>query len=186
MVTSRRFGVVRGGRSRTWRHGDLEVIAAAPDRAPFPVGRRVVEEDRWRVLGATPEWRPPPPEHPVRLHTALVFDRPAEPGEILVRGCCWHAVVVDLDAGRLVDPAVVASAWDAVAARSAREGVRRIALPLLGAVHGDLAPGVALQLLHDGLLATPPATLRHVWLQTPLRHACLVEQALARWGGAGG
>ncbi len=175
--------LIRGGRRTAWRHGHLEVVAAA--HAPFPVERRVVEEDRWRVLGADPAWRPSPPEHPVRLHTELVFDAPAAPGSVLRRGCAWHAVVVDLDAEPLVDPAAVAAALVTVAAWCDREGVRRLALPLLGAVHGDLSPARALALLHDGLLAQPPVSLRRVWLQAPLRHRAVTEQALAGWDGDG-
>jgi hypothetical protein len=186
MGTSRRFGLVRGGRARTWRRGRLEVVAATPDRPPFPVARRVLEEDRWRVLGASPEWRPPPPEHPVRLHTALLDDRAADLGTLLGRGSCWHAVVVDLDAERLVVPEVVASAWESIAARCARARIRSIAVPLLGTVHGDLAPDVALRLLSEGLLAEAPAVLQRVWLQVPLRHQRVVEQALAAWRTAQG
>jgi len=138
------------------------------------------------VLGASPEWRPPPPEHPVRLHTAMVFERPADPAQILSRGPCWHAVVVDLDAERLVDPATVAQAWSLLAGLCDRERVQSLAVPPLGAVHGDLAVREALQLLHDGLLVAPPAALRRVWLQVTLRHLVSVEKTLAAWGAESG
>ncbi|NCF10398.1 MAG: hypothetical protein GWP66_06925 [Gammaproteobacteria bacterium] len=184
MAVSPHLELIHGGRARTWRREGLEVVAAAPGRPPFSVERTVVEEDRWRVVGASPEWRPPPPEHPVRLHTSLVFEHAAEPGRILRQARRWHAVVVDVDAERLVDPAVVVRALAGIAALCDREAVRALALPLLGAVHGDLPPGEALSLLHDGLLAEPPASLRRVWLQVPLRHRVLAEQALAGWSRA--
>lgn len=184
MAGSPQLELIRGGCTDTWRRDALEVVAATPDRPPFDVERTVVEEDRWRVIGAAPEWRPPPPEHPVRLHTSLVFEQATEPGRILRQARRWHAVVVDLDAERLVDPAVVARAVAGIVALCCREGVRALALPLLGAVHGDLAPRHALRLLHDGLLADPPTSLRRVWLQVPLRHRVLAEQTLASWSRA--
>ena len=108
MAASPHLELVQGGCVNAWRRDGVEVVAATPDRPPFAVERTVVEEDRWRVVGASPEWRPPPPEHPVRLHTSLVFDRAIEPGRILCQRRRWHAVVVDVDAERLVDPRVVA------------------------------------------------------------------------------
>ena len=178
--------LLQGGRARAWHREGFEVVVATPDSPPFAVQRSVVEEDRWRVLGASPEWHPPAPEHPVRLHTALVSEQPTALGRILRRDTHWCAVVVDLDAERLVDGAVVAAAWAGIAGRCAREDVRRLAVPLLGAVHGDLAPRVALRLLHDGLLAVPPAPLRRVWLQVPPRHLEVAERTLASWAASGG
>ena len=173
--------LIAGGRRTIWRHGDLELVAAPPGEAPFPVERQVIEEDRWRVLGASPEWQPPPPEHPVRLHTALVFDTPAPLGRVLANGRRWHAMVVDLDSEPLVTADVVAAALAEVAALCRRHTVTRLALPLLGTVHGDLDPHRALEILHDAFLVTPPATLRRVWLRAPQRHQFVIEQALARW-----
>jgi len=174
-----------GGRSTTWQSGDLELVAASPQEAPFSIEWRVVEEDRWRVVGASPEWSPPSPEHPLRLHTALVFEQPAALGSIECHGRCWHAVVVDVDAERLVEPASVAAALAAVAALCERHAVSRLGVPLLGAVHGDLDPQRALAVLREELLDRPPAALRRIWLQIPLRHRTVVEQALARWSAEG-
>ena len=176
--------LLRGGRATRWNGNGLEVVAAAPDAPPFAVAREVVEEDTWRVLGADPEWRPAPDEHPVRLHTALVFDSPAPLGGLLRHGRRWHAVVVDLDATPLVGSGHVAAALARVAQCCREEGVRTLALPPLGAVHGDLVPGHALALLREALLQTPPPSLERVWLVTPLQLADAVERTLAGWPDA--
>jgi hypothetical protein len=177
--------LLHGGRRTRWRHGNRELVAAPPDRAPFPVERRVVEEDRWRVIGASPDWRPPPPEHPVRLHTELAFEQPTALGRVLCRGRRWHAVVVDLDAEPLVEPAAVVAALDAVARLCTRHAVGALALPLLGTVHGDLETGRALELLRASPLVTAPGAPRRLWLQAPLRTQVVIERALARWQGEG-
>ncbi len=176
-----RLRLLAGGRRTRWCHGDLELVAAPPEEAPFPVDRHVVEEDRWRVLGASPEWRPSLPEHPVRLHTALAFDTPATLGSVASHGRRWHAVVVDLEAEPLVVADVVAMALTEIAARCRHHAVARLALPLLGTVHGDLDPQRALGILHETLLTTPPPSLRRLWLLTPLRHQVVIEQTLTRW-----
>jgi hypothetical protein len=176
-----RLRLLAGGRRTRWRHGGLELVSAPPEEAPFPVERYVVEEDRWRVLGASPEWRPSPPEHPIRLHTELVFDTPAALGSIASHGRRWHAVVVDLEAEPLVAADVVAMALTEIAARCRHHAVARLALPLLGTVHGDLDPQRALGILYETLLTSPPPGLRRLWLLTPLRHQVVIEQALARW-----
>ena len=54
MAVSPHLELIHGGRARTWRREGLEVVAAAPGRPPFSVERTVVEEDRWRVVGASP------------------------------------------------------------------------------------------------------------------------------------
>ncbi|MDX1593973.1 MAG: hypothetical protein R3298_06975 [Gammaproteobacteria bacterium] len=178
--------VIQGGRRTFWRRGDLELVAAGPGNPPFSVERTVVEEDRWRVVGAPPDWRPPRPEHPVRLHTALIDDAPERLGRVLEHGQNWHAVVVDVDADPLVRPEAVRAALARVTLLCARHAVTRLAVPLLGTIHGDLDPARALAMVHDALLVRPPADLRRIWLQVPPRHRVRVEQGLAAWGRARG
>jgi hypothetical protein len=185
VATRPELRLLQGGRRTRWHHGNRELVAAPPDRPPFPVARRVIEEDRWRVIGAHPDWRPPPPEHPVRLHTELVFEQPTALGRVLRREHHWHAVVVDLDAEPLVEPDAVAAALDAVARLCVRHAVGALALPLLGTVHGDLEPGRALELLCASPLVTASAAPHRLWLQAPPRTQVAIERALARWQGEG-
>ncbi|HEY5719397.1 MAG TPA: hypothetical protein VIW02_03350 [Gammaproteobacteria bacterium] len=176
-----RLRLLAGGRRAQLRYRGVRVVSAAPGQPPFPVQRTLLEEDTWQVLAADPEWAPPPAEHPLRLHTALLDQPPRATGALLDDGHRWRAVVVDLDAAPLVSPAAVARAWAAVAAACGRRRVARLAVELLGTVHGDLAPAAALEALRLGLLETPPAGLRDLWLLTPWRRQAVVEQALACW-----
>jgi len=183
MTDSRRarLRLLAGGRRARLAYRGVSVVSAPPGHPPFPVQHALFEEDTWQVLAADPEWTPPPPEHPLRLHTALLDQRPCAPGALLDDGYRWRAVVVDLDAAPLVSLPHVEQAWVAVAAACRRHRVARLAVELLGAVHGDLDPEAALEVLRSGLLQVPPADLRGLWLVTPWRRQAAVERALARW-----
>jgi hypothetical protein len=157
----------------------------------------VVEDDRYRVLGAEPEFRDPGPVHPIRIHTALVDLAPAEPGTVVVGpdGRRWYAVVHDLDLEPSARPEWLDAALREVLRLARQRGVRALVLPPLGAVHGGVSLATALEriaraLWHHAELAAEAAgsgPLERVWLRVP-EHASEEEarSALRRPGSTGG
>ncbi len=160
--------VISGGRHRAHRFGSVTIVAGTHGDPPFQPEVEVLEEDTWRLLSA-PADASPAAEHPVRLMTALIDDRPARPGSVLADGRRWLAVVYDLDQDPVCREEWVSQALDELLRTAARRRCRSLALPLLGHAHGGLHWKRSLALL-DGALRNPsqlsPSSLR-IWLQLP-------------------
>jgi hypothetical protein len=158
--------VIPGGRREVVRVGQVEVRAGPPSRPPFPVDAVVLEDDTWRVLGAST--RPQvPTDAPLRIHTGALDAEPLKPGSVrLGRGipARIHAIVHDLDAEVTLQRQAVAEALRGVVALSRARGYVRLAMPVLGTVHGDLPEAEALSLLRDALRGAWPGFPARVWL----------------------
>ena len=148
-----------------FRIGRFEVIASTHRKPPFPVVATLFEEDTWRVLSAETEVRPNY-EHPVRLMTDLVFDQPAQPGAVLVRGKRWLAIVYDLDCDPPCREIWVRQALMDALERAATHGIHSLAMPLLGSLHGCISWQRSLALILASLRwSKAPVDPVRVWLQ---------------------
>jgi ribosomal-protein-alanine N-acetyltransferase len=139
-------------------------VAAPRSEPPFEVDAVVEEEDTYLTLSAEAELRLPG-EHPVRVLTEAHEAREEIPGTVVVRAgrpLTFLAVVHKLDEDPTWREEWVASALDEVAKEVDRRTLASIALPLLGAVHGKMAPEPSLALIRRALRRAP--TLRRVWL----------------------
>jgi hypothetical protein len=138
--------------------------------ATAPVGdvdAIVVEDDTRHVLSADPAWRPVRGslrralEQAVRSQPDPLGSVTAIAGEPL-RLC---AVVHDLEREPSCDPASVQAALHQLLALAGQRGLVRIALPLLGTVHGRLPLVEAVRLLVDALARSVDCPLREVELR---------------------
>jgi hypothetical protein len=166
-----RMRVISGGRHRAHRFGSVTVVAGTHRDPPFQPEVEVLEEDTWRLLSA-PAHASPAAEHPVRLMTALIDDRPARPGSVLASGRRWLAVVYDLDQDPVCREEWVSQALDELLRTAARRRCRSLSLPLLGHTHGGLHWKRSLALL-DGALrqaATAAPSPMRIWLRLPDEH----------------
>ncbi|MCK6545093.1 hypothetical protein L6R52_04440 [Myxococcota bacterium] len=148
--------------------GSLEVVAAPEDQPPFDVDVIVEEEDRHLVLSA-PAVVPERPDHPIRVMTALWDSEPRGLGDVVLqRGSPPRllAIVHDLDREPTVEAATVRDALAKSLALADALAARAMKLPLLGAVHGTLAPALAAELIGEGLRSATPKALARVWLVT--------------------
>lgn len=158
--------VIPGGRREMVRVGPVEVRAAPPSRPPFPVDAVVLEDDTWRVLGAGTRPRVPT-DAPLRIHTGALDARPLTPGRVEVtRGAPVriHAIVHDLDAEVRLRPEWIAEALAGIFEVAARRGFGRLAMPLLGTVHGALPEAEAAALLRVALADAAPGHPARLWL----------------------
>jgi hypothetical protein len=135
----------------------------------FLVDAVVIEDDTHLVLGADPVPRETREEPGQLLENARASIQPV-PGTLVVRGghpARFHAIVHDLDEEPSWREEWVVRALHEVLREVGTRGLRSISLPLLGGVHGSLAPGRFAELLRDALAETGVEHLDEVWLTVP-------------------
>jgi hypothetical protein len=169
-VTGRSHGSERGdgaaGAARPW---GVEVVAAPEAAPPFAPEGVVAEEDAFLVLSAEPDVREPSAPR-VRVFHEAYSSEPAEPGSVVVRDGApvrLLAVVHDLSKEPSWREEWVASALEATLGEAEARGLRTLAMPLLGRVHGGLALDAFVSLLRETLERCAPPHLERLWLITP-------------------
>jgi hypothetical protein len=148
---------------------ELEVIAATEGAAPFATDAVVNEEDTYLVLSADAEIRDSQIARLRIFHEAFTA-KPAQPGSVVVRpGSPLRllAVVHDLSHQPTWSEEWVGAALDAILREVGTRGVRTLAMPLLGRVHGALPAERFVLLLRSALDRRAPSGLERVWLVTP-------------------
>jgi hypothetical protein len=148
----------------------LRIIPAAPGATlVFLVEAQVIEDDTHLVLGADPVPRETREEPGQLLEDARANIQPV-PGTLVVHGSHptrFHAIVHNLDEEPSWREEWVASALREVLREVGTSKLRSISLPLLGGVHGSLAPERFAELLRDALAETDVGCLDEVWLTVP-------------------
>ena len=168
--------LIKGGLDAAGPRGTLaaRIVVAAEDEPPFPPDAVVVEQDRDLVL-APPRSELEEPDEPVgRLMMRVMNQQRRSPGGVVVAGgfpLTLFAVVHDIDADPTWREDWITRALNELFRIAARHQLARVAMPLLGTVHGRLRPERGLNLLLDALGAAGEYPER-IWLQVP---APLVE-----------
>jgi len=160
--------LVQGGLSRKLFFGALEIVVAPSRLRPFEIDAIICEEDTWLIMSAEPK-EIEPPEHPIRLMTALIGAKPEPVGSVLVKGCCplkFLAVVHDVDQDPTWDEDWIAEALINVFKEAERRKLRAIGLPLLGTRHGKLPMVRFAELLRRAIEQHTRVHLRRLWLMT--------------------
>lgn len=170
--------LLQGGRDKQAKVNSL-VLKTIPDTSsPLPADVRLFEEDTYLVLTVDPVMRYTE-EHPIRLMTKVTEAKPNKPGSIVINDTSWYAVVHDLDNDPTCSVEWVKTAYNKALTLAEIKRVRRIAMPLLGTVHGRLVHQTSLELLVTAiktnsfvhlqkiLLLVPQQQLEHIrqWLQ---------------------
>ncbi|UCC85059.1 MAG: hypothetical protein JSW46_09155 [Gemmatimonadota bacterium] len=149
---------------------NLRIIPEPPAATlVFVVEARVIEDDTHMVLGADPVPRETHEEPEQLLENARASIGPA-PGTLVVRGghpIRLHAIVHDLDGEPSWREEWVASALREVLREVEARELRSLSLPLLGCVHGPLAPDRFAELLRDALTEANVEPLEEVWVTVP-------------------
>ena len=150
--------------------GDVALTTAAwGGELPLRPDAVVREEDTFLVLSG--RRRVEPPEEPTGVLRHRLDDWEAlEPGAVAVRPGApveLLAVVHHLDREPTWRAPWVAAALETVVEEVARRGVRDLALPVLGAVHGDLGPFRFLHLLRSAVASGPAGPLERICVRVP-------------------
>lgn len=161
--------LVRGRRVCETLVGRLRVAAAPKDTPPFPVEAFVFEEDTFLVMSADPT--PREPKVPmVKIMTRLIGTQPGTPGAVLLQG---HsplrilAIVHDFNQDPSWKEEWIESALRNALQESQKLGIRSLALPFMGTVHGSLEKRRFLEILVRALRETRLNYLNLLWLVTP-------------------
>lgn len=136
---------------------------------PFPPDAVVREEDTCLVLSAGREPTPPAEPTPALLRRALDFT-PHPPGSVVIRAGSppeLLAVVHDLEREPTWRREWITAALQEVMRRVEREAIGCLALPILGAVHGNASPYAFLEALRGALRPSPPTALGRLLIRFP-------------------
>lgn len=161
--------LVRGRRICETMVGRLRVAAAPKDTPPFPVQAFVFEEDTFLVMSADPT--PREPKAPmVKIMTRLIEAQPRTPGTVLLQGQAplrILAIVHDFNQDPSWKEEWIESALRKALEGSQELGIRSLALPFLGTVHGSLDKRRFLEILVRVLHEARPTYLNLLWLMAP-------------------
>ena len=132
------------------------MVSISPDitlrsdlKAPFDFQALVIEEDTARVLSADTSIRIYD-EHPVRLMTSLLDQKPESPGTIVTRGTspyCFYAIVHDFDQYPSFKEDWVSSAINLALEKCAELRIQHLAMQVLGSTYGTQSEGWFIDLL---------------------------------------
>jgi hypothetical protein len=155
-----------------------------PAALPGDIDAIVFEQDTAGVLVDDGRVRPARASYQ-RLVAAMLRRRPARQGAVIVREGTplrLYAVVHDLDHEPSWNEAAIRGTLHLVFATVRERGIRSLALPVLGAVHGRLPVERFGVLLASAWRQAQPATLRALWLlaeppQLPRLHSVALARA---------
>lgn len=162
MSTRPELRVIRGGRDSGIQIGATRITPASHAHPPFPVSVQVHAEDTWRVLSADINLKEIP-EHPIKLSTDLIEDKPIVPGNILIRNNRWLAIIYDLDQQPICREAWIIETLEKLLLMATERGIQSLGLPLLGSEHGCLSWRRSLELTSKVLSASETGPNR-IWL----------------------
>ena len=146
MSRKTRFKLLLGGKAKSVTVNGITVSVAPNTLFPLPVDVRVFEEDTHLILTVDPVMRYTE-EHPIRLLNSLSREKVKKTGTVVFNSSSWYAVVHDLDSKQTCCREWVVSAYREIFRLAEERQVARIAIPLLGSVHGNMKPAESLQLM---------------------------------------
>ena len=168
----RRAGLrlIQGGLQYRLRVGPIEIVAAPQSAAPFEVDALAIEEDTWLIMSAEPTVGDLQ-EHPIRLMTDLIEARPKSVGSVVVQGrnpLKFMAIVHDVNQDPTCREEWVQAALHAIFREAERRKLSTLGLPLIGTLHGKLAPLRFVDLFSRVLQQAAFTYLHRVWLVAPV------------------
>ncbi|TNF97908.1 MAG: hypothetical protein EP297_09465 [Gammaproteobacteria bacterium] len=164
MMGSRiKLRVINGGKPQRIQISAVELICINSISYPVPSITHILEEDTWQVLSADPGIREVD-EHPIRIMTGLIDQKPLAIGDIITRGKNWQAVVYDFDQEPICRKEWVEAAMRKLLEKTEEKQLHEISLPLLGSIHGCLSWIESLEVIIQGLRSQPTQCLKRVWL----------------------
>jgi len=177
---SQRLHIVRNGVSISTATDSIELIPCGQSLNNPKTDILVLEEDCWQVLSSQPRL-PDIDYHPIRVMTDLIDQKPLHPGDVIIRGNQWLAIVYDLDKSPICQPEWVARSLERILALTETLKISSITLPVLGSTHGDLARDKSLDLLRDALQHHEGTHLRRVILVVEDNHLNIMTKHLFDW-----
>jgi len=161
MAGETKLKLLFGGKAKQVAVNRVTVSVAPTSLHPLPVDVRVFEEDTHLVLTVDPVMRFTE-EHPIRLLNSLSQGKSKRPGSVVINGSSWYAVVHNLDVEPTSRPDWIKTAYREIFRQAEVRRVRRIAVPLLGSVHGNMKPSESLGMMLEEIAAARFLLLRNI------------------------
>ena len=158
--------VIEGGKSRAFRVGPVSITCISPDSHQPPEMPHILEEDTWQVLSADPAIREVF-EHPIRIMTDLIDQKPLSPGDVVCHNNCWQVVIYDFDQEPVCKKKWIELAMRHLWQRTEEYQQHELAMPILGTVHGCLHWSESLEIMTGTLRSESIASLKKIWLLVP-------------------
>lgn len=174
--------LIEGHRNKPVRLGPIALTVSSGPEPPFPVAMQVIEEDTWRVLSAAPSLKGAD-THPVRVMTGLIDQEARQAGEVLVRGRRCLAIIYDLDHDPICRPEWIRQAMGRILERVEEDGIRSLALPLLGSSHGPMDWTQSLDIIIHELQVHGPECLERLCLTVNRQDPDKVRLSLEQYCG---
>lgn len=161
-------------------HSDqVELICVSDDeKLPDIIDAEIIEEDTWQVLAADTTARDLD-EHPIRLMTSLIDQKPLSPGEVVIKGKQWRAVIYDLDEDPPCNREWTRKALERIHHLLKKQNIDNISVSLPGIRYGCLEWRPSLALVLSELAISPGNKTLKIWLQIPRNRMTDVTRELA-------
>jgi hypothetical protein len=159
--------LIHGGQRPTITLGSFQIYLVSESIDPsFDIDVQVVEEDTWQVLSADTTAREID-EHPIRLMTELIEQKPLAVGDVHISGPRWRVVIVDFDQEPVCQPAWLRLSLKHLFERVEEQDIRSLSMPLLGIQHGHIPVNDSLALLLDTISPLQLEVDCRIWLTVP-------------------
>ncbi len=159
--------LLHGGKSVIRQKNGLEILVTSREEPPFRPDVMVFEEDTNLILTVDPMIKNKI-EHPIRTMTAILESKKYKPGTVVENGSSWYAVVIDLEREPICEGVWCNKAIKEVFRRAENQQIEKLAIPVLGSVHGGLKLEQRFSFLINTLESMNFSDLRQVW--------CVVSQ----------
>ena len=153
----------------TWSKRPALVVEPIADGALLDVDAVALEEDTFLVLSADPTPHETHENTESLVRQVSTFEA-QPPGRVLVTGkkpLQFLAIVHDFNQEPTCREKWVASALREIFHQAERHGTRRLALPMLGTVHGSLTPRRFVDLFEAALAESNSEHLERIWVVVP-------------------
>jgi hypothetical protein len=164
----------------SFQFGTVRLICCSEKENPaFIAEAEVVEEDTWQLMAADIAAQETD-EHPIRLMTSLIDQKPLTPGEVIIRDKQWRAVIFDLDADPPCTPEWVRKALQHIRQLVVDNAISSISLSLPGIRYGCLEWQISINLVLTELIQVSNQISLDVCLYIPANYLTCVTRELEK------
>ena len=119
-------------------------------------------------------------EHPIRLMTSLIDQKPLSPGEAVIKDKQWRAVLYDLDEEPSCRHEWIRQALGQIVHLIDSKDINSISISLPGVRYDCIGWRLSLELLLSELVAKPGMKPLKIWLMIPQDMMAPVTRELAK------
>ncbi len=164
---------------QSFHFDQTELICISDDeKLPDIIDAEIIEEDTWQVLAADTT-AGDLDEHPIRLMTSLIDQKPLSPGDVVIKGKQWRAIIYNLDEDPPCNDEWTRQAYNQVHNLVEKKDIRSVSVSLPGVRYGCLEWRSSLALVLSELTINPGKKPLKIWLQVPRSRVADVVRELA-------